>query len=52
MTPIEELKEKAKCRDCGRFDYCNRIPLNQLIVDAIKKSGKCPDYYSYSPVSA
>jgi hypothetical protein len=44
MTPFEEIKERAKCRDCLREDYCKRIPVNALIVNAIKKDGKCPDF--------
>jgi len=46
MTPIEELKERAKCGECGREYYCKRIPVNSLIVQSIKKDGKCPDFYS------
>jgi len=41
---IEKLKTKAKCGDCLRNEYCNRIPVNDLIVEAIKKKGKCPDF--------
>lgn len=46
MTSIEELKERAKCRECGREYYCSRIPVNQFIVNVIKKDSKCPDFYS------
>jgi hypothetical protein len=42
---IDGIKDKAKCRECGRKDYCKRIPVNELIVNEIKKTGKCPDFY-------
>lgn len=41
---IDKLKNKAKCEDCLKNEYCNRIPVNDLIVQAIKKDGKCPDF--------
>jgi len=47
---IEKLKNKAKCEDCLRNEYCNRIPVNDLIVEAIKKKGKCPDFTTTSPL--
>lgn len=44
ITPTDELKERAKCVECGRYEYCNRIPVNRIVVDAIRKDGKCPDF--------
>ena len=46
MKTDEELKEWAKCHECGRECYCKRIPVNSLIVQSIKTDGKCPDFYS------
>jgi hypothetical protein len=42
--PFEEIKERAKCKECLREEYCKRIPVNDLIVQAIKENGKCPDF--------
>jgi hypothetical protein len=49
MTPTDELKERAKCVECGRYEYCNRIPVNRIVVDIIIKDGKCPDFTTTTP---
>jgi hypothetical protein len=50
---IEALKERAKCQDCLKNEYCRRIPVNEIIVQAIREKGKCPDFVSlYVPSSS